>query len=266
MDPTLPWYRAAIIRQQVVQMLVAGCALLGIQSEGINWDETVASIFAGVSGAIAVWTFITRLVKPAPNLTQLAADRERELVAEGKAPKRQGGHAATSILLRLAIFAGVIAAAIALAGCGGTVLAYKTAKTLPDQAYVISEHYASVVKQAADIAERPGTPESVKEALQAADRAVKPLILGDDQRDLPGLRDLVETYQAMRDANSEDHLQRAINDAVRKLTLFINAVKSARSQTNAVTVNPGTDRHAWSCLGSGAARTEERRGPVVCVG
>lgn len=260
MDPTLPWYKAAILRQQIVQLLIAACTLFGVNTDGINWDETVASIFAGYAGVVAVWTILTRLFKPAPNVTQLAADRERELVRAGKAP-RQAGYARLSQLI---LVAAVALSVIALAGCGGTVLAYRSANTLPDTAYVVAEHYAALVKQAADIAERPGTPESVKETLKSADRAVKPLIFGDDRTNTPGLRDLADRYRQVRDAQTEEDLQRAVDNAVRELTHFINAVKSARSQTHALTVNPRTNRNSRRCLGAGAPGAEERGGPAVC--
>lgn len=227
MDPSLPWYKSAIIRQQIVQLIVAGLALFGIATD-IDWSATVEAVFAGVAAAVAVWTVFTRLFKPAPNLTATAAAKEQELVAKGTLPK-QGGFARIGSLLVLA-FSGALALFV-LQGCAGTQAAYRAASDLPDTAYVVTEHYAAVLKEAADLAALPGTPANVVAALQKADQAVKPLIIGDPATGLPGLRQLTETYQAVRDAKTEADLQIAINAAVRELSNFIKAVKAARGST-----------------------------------
>jgi hypothetical protein len=226
---TLPWYKSAILRQQVVQLLVAGTAIFGVQTGTIDLDATVASIFAGIAGVIALWTFVTRLVKPSPNLTATAAAKEDELRQAGKLPGQQGGF----FRVGAAVFAFVLASIAALTfgalcGCAGTQAAYKAAQSLPDTAYVVAEHYAAVVHEAAGIAALPGTPAEVKDALKKADQAVKPIILGNPDTGLPGLRTLAERYQAVKSAENEAALQAALNDAVRELANFINAVKTAR--------------------------------------
>jgi hypothetical protein len=224
----LPWYKSAILRQQIVQLIVAGTALIGINTETIDLDATVASIFAGIAAVIALWTFITRLVKPAPNLTATAQNKEDELRAEGKLPSQRGFFRPGAALLAF-VLASVAALAFgALSGCAGTKSAYQAAQSLPDTAYVVAEHYAAVVHEAANIAALPGTPAEVKDALKKADAAVKPVILGNPTTGLPGLRTLAERYQAVRTAENEAALQAALNDAVRELANFINAVKAAR--------------------------------------
>jgi hypothetical protein len=70
---TLPWWQSAIVRQQIVQIVVAAAALLGFNLGDFDVDATVVSIFAGITGVIGVWTLITRLVKPTPPITETAA-------------------------------------------------------------------------------------------------------------------------------------------------------------------------------------------------
>ena len=110
--------------------------------------------------------------------------------------------------------------ALLLAGCAGTQSAYRAASTLEQQAYVVTEHYAALVHEAADLATQPGTPRAVIDRLQEADQAVKPVIVG--------LAPLVERYTAIHDAKTEAELQAAVNEALIALTDFINAVKAAR--------------------------------------
>lgn len=227
MDPTLPWYRSAIIRQQIVQLIVAGLALFGIATD-IDWSATVEAVFAGIAAVVAIWTVFTRLFKPAPNITAAAAAKEQELVAKGTLPK-QGGFARLGALLVLA-FSGVLALFV-LSGCAGTQAAYRAANDLPDMAYVVTEHYAAVLKEAADIAQAPGTPDSVKTVLKGADAAVRPWIIGNPATGAPGLQQLTERYQAIGDAQTEADLQEAVNNAVRELSNFIKAVKAARGST-----------------------------------
>jgi len=275
MEQTLPFWRSAILRHQLVQIILAVSALVGIKSDAINWDDTIGAVFAGIGAAVAIWTFITRLIKPAPNLTLMAIDKEIALREKGKIPPEPIRTMATfrnqqgrmSIAGIVVVLAAAACGLFMLGGCTSTIAAYRTARTLPDTAYVVAEHYAALVKQAADIAEHPATPEAVKASLKAADRAVKPIVLGDDETSRPSLRALADKYQEVRNAQNEAELQNAINAAVRELSNFINAVKAARSQTHAnITLDPRVDRPARSCVGLGSPGAEERRRFVVCVG
>lgn len=226
---TIPWYKSAILRQQVVQLLVAGTALVGVNTETIDLDATVASIFAGIAAVVAIWTFVTRLFKPAPNMTTTAANTEARLIAEGKIPPKQGGFLRVGAGLLAFLAAAVATVALAfMSGCVGTKAAYKAADSLPDTAYVVAEHYAAVLKEAADLAQSPTTSPEVKAALKEADLRLKPLILGDPSTGLPGLQQLAQHYRAVKDAQSQADLQRALDAAVLELAKLINAVKSAR--------------------------------------
>ena len=228
MDQKIPWYQSAIIRQQIVQLIVACLALAGIATD-IDWGGTIDALFGGIAAAVAIWTIITRLFKPAPNITTQAQAREGELVARGIIPPQRGF--ARVGALGLVAAAGAMAMLV-MSGCAGTQSAYRAAQgSLPDTAYVVAEHYSAVLREAADIAALPGTPAAVKQALQQADRTVKPFIIGDPATQAPGLQQLVERYQAIGGAQTELELQAAIDDAIRELSNFIRAVKAARSRS-----------------------------------
>jgi hypothetical protein len=230
-----PWYQSAIMRQQIVQTIVALGALVGFNFGDLDVDATVASIFAGVAAVIAVWTMITRYRKPAPNLSETAARKEVELVRDGKippsptGPNTQRGFFRLGHALSLAALAGAaLIVAGLLSGCAGTRDAYRSADSLADTAYVANEHFAALVKQAADLAQTPTTSPEVKQALQKAAAGAKPLVMCDPATGLPSLRVLSERYEAARNAQTQADLQRAVDAAVRELANFINAVKAAR--------------------------------------
>jgi len=228
MDTKLPWYQSAIVRQQIVQLLVAGTALFGVNLGGIDLDNVVASIFAGIAALVAIWTIITRLTKPAPAITDAAQAAELERARKLK----QGGFFRPALVMCLALACAGLAFVV-LPGCANTKAAYEAARAsdnaLADTAYVVTEHYAAVLHEAAELAASPTTPESVKDALKAADRAVKPLIAGNPATGAPGVRDLAARYTAVRSATNQAELQAAINAAVLELAKLINAVKAARS-------------------------------------
>lgn len=238
MDPKLPWYQSAIVRQQIVQIVVAATALFGVNLGDFDVDATLVSIFAGIAGVVGLATLLTRLFKPAPNLTETAAAKEVELVANKAIPPSPTGPQRGFFRPTLGVLLALASAGLAfvvLPGCANTKAAYEAARAtenpVADTAYVIAEHYAAVVHEAANLAALPTTPASVKETLKAADRAVKPLILGNPSTGAPGLQTLAATYTAVRSAENQAQLQAAINAAVLELAKLINAVKTARSAT-----------------------------------
>lgn len=237
MEPTIPWYQSAIVRQQIAQLVLALTAIFGVNLGGLDVDATLVAIFGGIGGVIAVWTIITRIFKPAPNLSQTAVDKEIELVNARKIPPSPTGPQRGFVTLRGLCAVLIVAANIALlpfvmTGCTGTRAAYGEARTgataVLDTAYVVTEHYAAIVREAADLAQRPGIPADVKESLKRADAAVKPLVTGDPATGRAGVRQLAQTYEAVRSAENEQQLQAAINAAVLELSKLINAVKAAR--------------------------------------
>ncbi len=230
---TLPWYKSAIVRQQLGLLIGSLVTLFGIQTGGIDIDATVGSIMAGVAAVVGVVTILTRIFKPAPNLSQTAAAKEVELVRSGEIPAQnpaQRGFVRSTFILLVALFAGVCAiASLTLPGCAGTQSAYRAAQSLEDTAYVVTEHYAIVLSEATAIASQPETPPEVKEALKKAAAAVQPIVRGDPANGQPSLQELAQRYQSVRDAKTEADLQLAVNRALATLASFINAVKAARS-------------------------------------
>lgn len=82
---TMPIAKAAILRQQVANLLIAIFALLGVTDQ-IDVGQTVEAISVGATALIALLTIVTRLFKPAPNLTETAVKKEENLKKEGKIP------------------------------------------------------------------------------------------------------------------------------------------------------------------------------------
>lgn len=121
----------------------------------------------------------------------------------------------------LVSFVSVIAlAALGFASCTGTGAAYKAADTVPKKAYVAAEHYASLVKEAAQLAGKPGMPRSAIEAMQAADRAALPVV--------NKLNNLRKAYTAVKSAENEEALQKAVDNAILLIADLVTAVKQAR--------------------------------------
>lgn len=122
----IPWYQSAIVRQQIVQIIVALTAVLGVKLGAFDVDATLAAIFAGIAGVVGVWTLITRLTKPAPNLTAAAARKEVELVKAGTIPPsptgpatKQGGFVKPmlgAMICGLILF-GTVTAAVVIPAC-----------------------------------------------------------------------------------------------------------------------------------------------------
>ena len=106
----------------------------------------------------------------------------------------------------------IMATALLALGCTSTKAAYKAAESPEEYAYVVSEHYNILVNEAADLAEQPGTPDSVRNALKEADAKAKPLVLA--------LRGLVVNYRDVKSAENQAALQAALNKAVVAVASF----------------------------------------------
>lgn len=227
---------AAVVRA----LLVAVVGLIGTILSFFGVDEAAFGekgqrLVDGIStlliAAGVFWAMYARINQPTPPLSDTAVAKTQQLLAQGKLQERksaQGGFARPLMLaLLLAIAVPVVATS---SGCAGTRAAYSEAQSPDEYAYVITEHYASLVREAADLKERQTTPRDAVEAMQRAELAARPLILGGDNPPSPGLRDLAESYSAVRDAKSEQDLQLAIDRAVLKIADLIRAVKAARGE------------------------------------
>lgn len=138
---------------------------------------------------------------------------------EGTAPtaNKQAGFVNLPMLLVLLTFVSVIAA------CTGTRAAYDEASSADEHAYVAVEHYAALVKEAADLKEQPGTSQAAITAMQEADLAAQPVV--------NRVRELRDTYQKLRDAETELELQEAVNEAILLIADLVRAVKQARGES-----------------------------------
>lgn len=111
-----------------------------------------------------------------------------------------------------AVFA-LVAIAAVLTACSGTKYAYESATTLEAKAYVVTEHYAAVLKEANAL----NLQGSARAAVQAADSKAAPLVLK--------LREVAQAYTAAKTADNEDALQKALNAAAVAVSDLVNAVK-----------------------------------------
>jgi hypothetical protein len=208
----IPWYDSAILRQQIAQLLIQLAALFGIATGTLDIEGTVGAIFAGASALVALWTFITRLRKPTPPITDEAVERTQALA------KKQGGYVRAG-MLALVLALGV-PVAVSMHGCSGTVSAYKQVDNPAELAYVLAEHYAALVTQAADLRQKPGTPAAAIAAMQDADRRARPII-----EKLPPLR---TAYLQLKSTSTEAQLQAALDLAVTAIADLARAVSSAK--------------------------------------
>lgn len=239
---TLPWYKSAIVRQQIAAFLIAALGLFKITTD-IDIDATLTTVFACVAALIPVWTIITRIFKPAPNLTQKAVQKEIELVAKGDAPASPTGAASKQGgFFQLGSGVGIVLLAIMplvcahfIAGCVSTQAAYKAAplhgEAIVDTAYVLAEHYDAILIEANSLKDSGGVPSPIVEQMRAADRIARPIFLGNPATQQPGLMQLRSVYVRFHDGSSEEALQAAMNDAAKALADLINAVKTARGTT-----------------------------------
>jgi leucyl aminopeptidase (aminopeptidase T) len=121
-----------------------------------------------------------------------------------------------SILKRLSV-AAIAALCFCVAGCAGTRAAYESAETLDAKAYVVSEHYAAILREANELADR-GAPRELVERMQAADRVAAPAVLQ--------LRQASATYTAAKTAQNAAALQAALDSAAVQVAAFLRLVRS----------------------------------------
>lgn len=124
------------------------------------------------------------------------------------------------ILAVIFAFGMTVPVVVSVTACSGVSAAYKAAENPGELAYVLLEHYAALVKAAADLAEKPTTPASAIQAMQRADATAKPVVLK--------LRPLREAYIATKSATSEADLQLATNQAVLAIADLVRAINIAR--------------------------------------
>lgn len=133
-------------------------------------------------------------------------------------------------LIGLASLSVVTVVFLLLGGCASTKAAYQTAETLQDRAYVLTEHYAALVHEAADLKDQGNLPPEAVKALRDAANASAPFVLGNPNADppVPSLRDLAKAYEGVASAENKDALQLALTSAIRQVASFIKALRAAQ--------------------------------------
>lgn len=108
---------------------------------------------------------------------------------------------------------------IAASGCSNTKAAYDAADTLEERAYVVTEHYTAIVKQAADLKDRGVLAGDALAKAREVQAVASPAILK--------LQPLVVAYNAAQSADTEVALQKALDDAVLAVADLLRIVKAA---------------------------------------
>lgn len=194
-----------------LQTLVSTGGFEGLlEPSGIRWMNIWIALLTTLFGGATVARGFNNSTKE-----KVAAAMQDAINAP---PPKQTGFARPSFLAVL--FALTVPVVAALSGCTGTRAAYKEAQSPDEYAYVLAEHYASLVREAADLKARPTTPADVVRAMQTADTAAAPLV--------DALRPLRGAYLATQSAASEAELQEAINRAVLAIADLVRSVKAAR--------------------------------------
>lgn len=111
--------------------------------------------------------------------------------------------------------------ALTLSACTGTREAYKAAETPDQMAYIVTEHYAALVKEAADRKDAGTLTGTALARVQAADNAARPVVLQ--------LGPIAQAYAATKSAENEAALQQALNRAVIAVNNLITTLKGATS-------------------------------------
>lgn len=124
-----------------------------------------------------------------------------------------------------AFLTALLVSATLLAGCQHTREAYQAADTPDEYAFVMAEHYSSLLKEAADLKEKPSTPRAAVAAMQDIERKATPAV--------KKLKELRDAYLAVRTAQTEEDLQEAIDKAVLLVADMVRAVRAARSPDSA---------------------------------
>jgi len=110
----------------------------------------------------------------------------------------------------------LILAATVLGACSGMRMAYEAAETLEETAYVVTEHYYVILREANRLADE-GAPQEWINRIVAKERQVTPAILR--------LRAQVDAYNAVRNAETEQELSDALSEAVVLVSEFIDVVR-----------------------------------------
>lgn len=121
----------------------------------------------------------------------------------------------TRVLAAAALMVGLTA----VSGCAGTKAAYNAADTLEERAFVVTEHYSAVVKQAADLKDTGVLKGAALSKAREIESVAQPVVLS--------LGGLVAKYNAAKSAETEVALQKALDEAVLAIADLVRVVKAA---------------------------------------
>ena len=131
---------------------------------------------------------------------------------------REGGFARLGLLWTWVVAAVAVLGLLCMSGCMNTREAYKAAQAPDEYAYVLAEHYSSVLHQAVVLKRNPATPREVVQALQALELKLTPAVYR--------LKELRDAYLQVKTAQTEAQLQAAIDQVVRLLADMIRQVRA----------------------------------------
>lgn len=119
---------------------------------------------------------------------------------------------------------------LVLSACAGARTAYKAADTLEEYSYVVTEHYAALLREATELRTAGVLRGEALAKVQAADNKVGPKVLA--------LKPLVDAYLQVKSAESEQALQLAVDEAVRALADFVRELRGARAPPTGQLLEP----------------------------
>lgn len=209
---TIPWYQSNTLRGLLVAVVAFALNLAGLDAQFPDAGQYVDKALDLVTLSAMVFAAWARTRQPTPPISQAAADATIERNQTLRSPALVG---VIAILL----------AAVTLSACTHTREAYREAASVDETAYVLAEHYAALVHEAANLAEKPSTPAAAVDAMRRAELAARPAVLA--------LRDLRDAYVAARSAENEAALQAAVNRAVQVIADLVRAVQAARASPTA---------------------------------
>lgn len=211
---TIPWYKSTTLRALIIAALAQVVVFFGL-SDTVTSDQIAANVdkvLDVISLLATAWVAHARINRANPPITEKSAAKAEATQVQLK----QGGYSTVLVLVGIFVAASV---GVGLVGCVGTTAAYKAADTLEDRAYVVTEHYAAIVKQAADLKEQGVLTGSTLVRVQEAETVAHPIVLS--------LGPLVKTFKTAQSAESEVALQKALDDAVMALANLVRLVKAA---------------------------------------
>lgn len=121
------------------------------------------------------------------------------------------------------ILAGLLSVMV-LSGCAGTTSAYRAADGAKETANVMGEYYFALVREANILAEEGLLTGTNLSRAQNLVRDIDPLI--------EELTNAAQAYERVQNAETQEELSSAINNAALALSRLVNAIKAAGGSAN----------------------------------